>query len=379
MIQYNDNDVRIVGEPFRHFVSSDWFHSSDLDAVIGWLEAAAPWKRRGGDFYDQYGLDLTSACSPKCKRLVDEDTLESLRNRMSAIFGVQLSDRVTVVAHKLEAGQGIGIHTDNPLNDQESYRLVLTLDRDFTPEKGGYLVLCSGPSEESIERIYEPRFGRIVGLELSPFSYHAVTDVLRGCRLSIVYSFWLNTIGDAKNYDHVVVGDGGKNLLDLLRAIGVGGVKHSGATLLDHLVGTFLVLRRWGCPEDLQLAGLSHSIYGTEGFSFVPMEAVSRDRLRSIVGANAEDLVFCFSKDNRREILASWLEGREDSELNGCKAIDIAILELANTIEQAGRLSRADLGACEFERKLFLAVQDNLSEVGRKDLEGFFGNIGSDY
>jgi hypothetical protein len=44
-------------------------------------------------------------------------------------------------------------------------------------------------------------------------------------------------------------------------------VPHLGGTLLDHLLGTERLLRRWGCPEQLCLAGLCHAAYGTDGFA----------------------------------------------------------------------------------------------------------------
>ena len=42
---------------------------------------------------------------------------------------------------------------------------------------------------------------------------------------------------------------------------------HLNGTLLDHLVATEELLRSWGSPEELCLAGLCHATYGTDGFA----------------------------------------------------------------------------------------------------------------
>lgn len=43
-------------------------------------------------------------------------------------------------------------------------------------------------------------------------------------------------------------------------------VFHSHASLHTHLVGVYSLLKRWGCPERVALAGLFHSIYSTDEF-----------------------------------------------------------------------------------------------------------------
>ena len=43
-------------------------------------------------------------------------------------------------------------------------------------------------------------------------------------------------------------------------------IAHVNGTLLAHLEGTCALLLGWGNPIDLCLAGLCHTIYGTDGF-----------------------------------------------------------------------------------------------------------------
>jgi len=55
--------------------------------------------------------------------------------------------------------------------------------------------------------------------------------------------------------------------LEFLRSRAADTMPHLNGTLLDHLLGTERLLRSWGSPEELCLAGLCHAAYGTEGFA----------------------------------------------------------------------------------------------------------------
>lgn len=70
--------------------------------------------------------------------------------------------------------------------------------------------------------------------------------------------------------------------------------RHSGASLLLHLVGTYEVLAEWGSGQELSDAGLFHSVYGTETYPDASVPTERRDRLRELIGARAEGLVWIF-------------------------------------------------------------------------------------
>eukprot|EP01050_Picozoa_sp_SAG11_P016502 SAG11_NODE_2258_length_3613_cov_1.480364_1_plen_271_part_00 len=95
-----------------------------------------------------------------------------------------------------------------------------------------------------------------------------------------------------------------EELRTFLETLGVDKIKHTrkvGADLslqegsfLDHLTGVESILRAWGCPEDVCLAGLFHSIYGTESFQAfsLPCDDEHRSRVRTLIGARAEFLAY---------------------------------------------------------------------------------------
>ncbi|MDH6144836.1 hypothetical protein P3T35_006885 [Kitasatospora sp. GP30] len=80
----------------------------------------------------------------------------------------------------------------------------------------------------------------------------------------------------------------------LLRSLGAAELDHPGGTLLAHLHRVRELLADWGARPELQLAGLCHACYGTDGFPTALLPAArqdSRDRLAAVIGPAAEQLV----------------------------------------------------------------------------------------
>jgi hypothetical protein len=85
-----------------------------------------------------------------------------------------------------------------------------------------------------------------------------------------------------------------KKKIDFLKSIGSDKVKHSGGTLLEHLIGTSEELKKLGAPEYLQDAGLFHSVYGT--VYFMPEGGLVDDRqvVKDLIGEDAEEIAYWF-------------------------------------------------------------------------------------
>jgi hypothetical protein len=83
-----------------------------------------------------------------------------------------------------------------------------------------------------------------------------------------------------------------------LRAV-AGGVKHSGRTLFDHLVGTHALLEKQRAPEYVCLAGLFHSIYGTNAFRHATVPIKGRGLVKILIGEPAERLAYIFCSCDR--------------------------------------------------------------------------------
>lgn len=124
------------------------------------------------------------------------------------------------------------------------------------------------------------------------------------------------------------IGADAQRAIDWLRAQRWAFAPHAKGTLLDHLVGTYALLRAADAPTPWQLAGLLHSVYGTSQYRN-PVSIASRADIAALVGDAVEELVFGFSRTNRPQCFRLALAGKGS-------ALDAALLtiECANLLEQ---------------------------------------------
>jgi hypothetical protein len=76
-------------------------------------------------------------------------------------------------------------------------------------------------------------------------------------------------------------------------------VGHSGRTLFKHLVGTHDLLKHHGEPDYVCLAGLFHSIYGTNIFTHASVPPTQREVIKDLIGEPAERLAYIFCTCDR--------------------------------------------------------------------------------
>ncbi len=141
-------------------------------------------------------------------------------------------------------------------------------------------------------------------------------------------------------------------LLDFLTAVGTHETAHSHGSLREHLRGTYDLLGGWEAPERVCLAGLFHSVYGTERFQTTTIRLEDRSDVRSRIGDDAERLVYLYAVLRRASLYANldrgWpyavetLDGRSES-LTREEFVDLMTLDLANRLEQThGPLADGD-------------------------------------
>ena len=120
-------------------------------------------------------------------------------------------------------------------------------------------------------------------------------------------------------------------------------IKHLGWPLKEHLVGTYDLLVSWKNSEDVCLAGLFHSIYGTKTFRNGALKTGSRRPLRDLIGEYAEYLVFVFGMSDRKHLLLDnpsaphyWVDYRTGNatEIASDAFSHLVEIEVANFIEQ---------------------------------------------
>jgi hypothetical protein len=141
----------------------------------------------------------------------------------------------------------------------------------------------------------------------------------------------------------------------LLEQARAGEVSHSGRTLYEHLAGTYELLREWGNVEPVCLAGLFHSIYGTQHFKRRVWPLTDRATIQELIGPQAELMAFIFCTCDRALFL-----GRRPRALRE--------IEAANLIEQGSRgntLKR--LSRCDISPEAKRAIERHLAAPGRKE------------
>lgn len=110
-------------------------------------------------------------------------------------------------------------------------------------------------------------------------------------------------------------------------------IGHGSSTYLDHCMNVFAILKEIGAPDEVCLAGLYHSVYGSESFN--PHITVSRDTVRELIGNYSEQLVYTFcTLTNRDENILS-------RTVNCSKEMydDLFYIAYANLKEQANKLN----------------------------------------
>lgn len=86
----------------------------------------------------------------------------------------------------------------------------------------------------------------------------------------------------------------------LLRELGAAGIAHPGGTLLAHLQRVQEQLAVWDARPALQLAGLCHAFYGTDGFPVALLSLDRRDELAAAIGVEAEGIVYLYASCDRK-------------------------------------------------------------------------------
>jgi hypothetical protein len=76
-------------------------------------------------------------------------------------------------------------------------------------------------------------------------------------------------------------------------------IQHPGGTLYSHLCRVQDRLAELDCGVEVQLAGLAHAVYGTDGFDVPLLDLSSRATLRNLIGDDAEALVYLYGACDR--------------------------------------------------------------------------------
>jgi hypothetical protein len=140
----------------------------------------------------------------------------------------------------------------------------------------------------------------------------------------------------------------------LLVGLGAEARPHTGRTFLAHSLAVGDILDAWGCRESVCLAGICHSIYGTEISKAAALPLDRRDDLRARIGEEAERLAYLNCAVDRR-------------------SLDLALLSSEPPFRVRDRWARAlcVLGPQEFDDLLHVHLADWLEQVPHSGIGGY--------
>ena len=191
---FNLTPTGLVNTPFPHFAVPDFLPVKSEKILLDWFENTKLWSHRSEEgFYESYDMDLSAVQVPPQVEVFRADrTLRSIQKYVAKIYGVSFKSKVDIMAHWLQPGQKIGIHSDyGPVG--QTHRIVIQLNRGWEVSNGGILLLFDSedPDISSVNnRFYLPGSRSAVCFEISPYSHHAVSPINNGMRYTLVYSFY---------------------------------------------------------------------------------------------------------------------------------------------------------------------------------------------
>jgi hypothetical protein len=157
---------------------------------------------------------------------------------------------------------------------------------------------------------------------------------------------------------------------------------HTGATLYDHLMATAAILESWNAPDHVCKAALFHSIYGTEYFKDAVLTLADRDRVRPLIGDDAERIAYLFCVFERRSLYTALDRGEPFSISNrdgtpmpvSPRDIqDLAYVVWANALEQLRRAPKLAPDVQERSRVALGKVAAVLPAHVVRELEAAYG------
>jgi hypothetical protein len=123
---------------------------------------------------------------------------------------------------------------------------------------------------------------------------------------------------------------------EYLISIGVKDTAHGNRTFYEHLCNVEDILKLCRVDKDVCLAGLYHSIYGTNYFQLKTTD--NRDAIKTVIGERAEYLVWIFCNAQRP---FCWFCGNKIVLTDGSFVLvdnktlhDLQMIEGANLLEQ---------------------------------------------
>lgn len=176
-------------DPYWFAAGAGLLSGAQADALLEWLEAIDSWRAVDGGFYLAKERALSAAAPSSLTSLLSAQGLHGLEAAASELFSCGVRLHGPLVAHKMSAGDGVGVHSDRPSSGEETHRLLMFLTRPADLRDGGHFLLLGGPDPSTARLVLPRRHNTALAFRLTGESYHAVSTVVAGVRYALVISF----------------------------------------------------------------------------------------------------------------------------------------------------------------------------------------------
>jgi hypothetical protein len=132
-----------------------------------------------------------------------------------------------------------------------------------------------------------------------------------------------------------------QRLMKELVQLGTGESEHSTRSLLDHLDGVCQLLEQWGNPPEVCIAGLFHSVYGTESYTIQSVGLERRAYIRGLIGERTEELVYLFCACDKSHFTDNFAKPGDYTVMDQFKDKEVAISN--STLEALAEISIANM------------------------------------
>ncbi|WP_426409233.1 cyclophane-containing peptide 2OG-Fe(II) oxygenase YhhC [Bradyrhizobium ganzhouense] len=190
MITLDFNRAAASNKPFPHALLPIAIPRDASNAALSWLVSEAPWDLRVEDFYVQHEFSLLNvALGDAIAPLASGAFIDQVREFLERTFSLDRTlHLVDVNAHRLTSKQVIRVHNDY-IEGAETHRFLIQLNTGWTAAQGGLLMLFEEDNVETVRQVLLPQHGSGFAFEISPRSFHAVSEIRHGERYTLVYTF----------------------------------------------------------------------------------------------------------------------------------------------------------------------------------------------
>ncbi|MFM6063946.1 MAG: DUF6817 domain-containing protein [Microcystis panniformis] len=108
-----------------------------------------------------------------------------------------------------------------------------------------------------------------------------------------------------------------KEQREILKKLATDSTEHlNKRSLYSHLLGTYRILKKWKQSEEIYLAGLYHSIYGTYSYGKSLVNLEQRGIIKAAIGSDAEKLVYYYCLEDRKHFPSNFEQVNEFKMIN---------------------------------------------------------------